>query len=121
MMEDRVIFTGFAPDEDLPVLLNGALAYVQPSLYEGFGIPALNALFCGVPVIVSKTASLPEVVGDAGVLFDPYSVEDIRNAIVRVINDKALQKTMIQKGFKQAKKFSWEKMAKEVIEVLENV
>lgn len=118
-VEDKVIFTGFVPTEDLPYLINGAQAYVLVSLYEGFGIPVLEAMACGVPVVASEISSLPEVVGDAGLLVDPYSVDQIEQAIRTIITDKKLRQKKIELGLKQAEKFSWNKMAKTVLKVLE--
>ena len=80
-LKEDVIFTGYVPEEEVPLLMNGAKAFVFPSLYEGFGMPPLEAMACGTPVIVSNTSSLPEVVGDAGMLVDPESVEEIAEAM----------------------------------------
>ncbi len=120
-IEDKVIFTGFASSEDLPYLINGAVAFVQPSLYEGFGIPVVEAMACGVPVLTSKSSSLPEVVGSAGLTFDPESVTQIEQAIRVISTDKKLREKLVKLSLKQAKKFSWQKMAKETLRVLENV
>lgn len=122
-MEDRVIFTGFAPTEDLPFLLNGALAYILPSLYEGFGIPVVEAMSCGTPVIVSRISSLPEVVdnGKAGMMIDPYSVDDIRQGITKVVNNEKLRQELSKRGLEQAKRFEWQKMAKQVLTVFEGL
>lgn len=118
-IEDRVIFSGFAKAEDLPQLLSGALVFVLPSLYEGFGIPVLEAMACGVPVICSNISSLPEVCGKAGLLIDPYSVTQIEQAIRTIVADKKLRQKKIKEGLEQVKKFSWDKMAKEVLKVFE--
>jgi len=120
-LEDDVIFTGYIPEEDLPALYNGASAFVFPSLYEGFGLPPLEAMACGCPVITSNTSSLPEVVGDAGIMVDPNDVDELAKQIERVLTDKKLRDSMIKKGLKQAKKFSWEKCAKETLKVYEKV
>lgn len=118
---DKVIFTGFVPTEELPYLVNGAKAFVLPSLWEGFGIPAVDAMACGVPVVVSNVSSLPEVVGDAGLLFDPTSVDQIEQAIRTITTDKKLHSKLSKKAIERAKKFSWKKMTKDVIRVLETV
>lgn len=118
-IEDKVIFAGFAPTGDLPYLLSGSIAYVLPSLYEGFGIPVVEAMACGVPVIVSNTSSLPEVVGDAGLMVDPHSIDQIEQAIRTIVTDKKLRLKLSKKGLEQARKFSWKKMARDVIKVLE--
>jgi glycosyltransferase involved in cell wall biosynthesis len=120
-IEDKVIFTNFVPSEDLPLLMNGAVAYVLPSLWEGFGIPPLEAMACGVPVIVSNVSSLPEVVGDAGLLVDPNSVDQIEQAIRLVSTDKKIRDKLSIKSLERAKRFSYKKMAKEVIKVLEEL
>lgn len=120
-IEDRVIFTGYAPTEDLPYLISGALAFVLPSLGEGFGIPVVEAMACGTPVIVSNRSSLPEVVGQAGLLIDPDSTDQIEQAIRTVVSDQKLRVKLSEAGFLQAKKYSWEKMAKAVIKIFEGV
>lgn len=119
--EDKVIFTGFVPAEDLPYLINGARAYILPSLWEGFGIPPLEAMACGTPVIVSSVSSLPEVVGSAGALVDPYSVEQIEQAIRAIGFDKKLRALKSREALKQAAKFSWTKMARIILKTFEEV
>lgn len=116
-IEDRVNFCGFVPLEDLPNLISGAKAYILPSLWEGFGIPVLEAMACGTPVIVSNVSSLPEVVGNGGLTFDPYSVDQIEQAIRTITSDKKLQVKYSKAGILQAKKFSWEKSAKAVLKL----
>lgn len=118
-IEDRVKFLGFVPTDELQTLLVGAIAYIQPSLYEGFGIPVVEAMASGVPVIVSNVSSLPEVVGKAGLLVDPYSVDQIEQAIRTITTDKKLQQKYSKAGIIQAKKFSWDKMAKTVLKIFE--
>lgn len=120
-IEDRVIFTGFIPVEDLPLLLSDAVAFIQSSLWEGFGIPVLEAMACGTPVIVSNVSSLPEVVGEAGLLVDPYSVDQTEQAIRTIISDKKLRQKKSKEGIEQARKFSWDKMAETVLKVFEKV
>lgn len=120
-IEDKVIFTGFAPTEDLPLLVNGAVAFVLPSLYEGFGIPVVEAMACGTPVIVSNVSSLPEIVGKAGLLIDPKSTDQIEQAIRTISADKKLRAKLSKLSLVQAKKFSWKKCTKEVIKVLETI
>lgn len=120
-LSEKVIFTGFFPEEDLPYLISGALAFVMPSLFEGFGIPALEAMASGVPVVVSRKASLPEVVGEAGVYVDPYNVEDIAKSLQLVSNFESNQREkMVKAGLKQAMKFSWQKAARETLEILKD-
>lgn len=119
-IENRVIFTSFAPTKDLPALLSASEAFILPSLWEGFGIPALEAMACGTPVLVSNVSSLPEVVGHAAALFDPYSVKSISEAIAKAANNGSIRKKRVQLGLKQAKKFSWVKCAEETLKILEN-
>ncbi len=120
-IEDRVIFTGFVPNEELPYLLSGSSGFILPSLWEGFGIPVLEAMACGIPVIVSNVSSLPEVVGSAGLLIDPGSTDEIEQAIRTIYADKKLRYKYCKKSLEQARKFSYKKMAKQVIKVLEEV
>lgn len=120
-IEDKIIFTGFAPTEDLPYLLNGAEAFILPSLYEGFGIPVIEAMATGTPVIVSSVASLPEVAGKAGLFVDPLSVDQITQAIRTIAADKKLNIKKSKESLIQSKKFSWKKMAKIVLKTFEEV
>ncbi len=120
-LDKDIIFTGYAPYEDLPLLLNGADVFIYPSLYEGFGLPPLEAMACGIPVITSNVSSLPEVVADAGMLVDPNSVDSIAEVLYQVVSDKKLREQMRQKGLARAGLFSWEKVAVETIKLLEEV
>lgn len=117
-IQKEVKFLDFVPTEDLPVLYEHALCYVLPSLYEGFGLPVLEAMKYGCPVITSNVSSLPEAGGDAAMYVDPKSVNDIAEKIEKVISDEELQAEMKKKGYEHIKKFSWEKAAKETLEVL---
>lgn len=116
---ERVRFTGFVPEEDLAALLSGALAFVFPSLYEGFGLPVVEAMACGTPVICSQASSLPEVAGDAAVLADPLDTESLATALVRVVSDEGLRRDLIRRGLQQARSFSWQRCARETLDVLE--
>ncbi len=118
-IDSRVIFTGYIPNDEVVALLNGATCFILPSLWEGFGIPVVEAFACGTPVIVSNVSSLPEVVGKAGLLVDPKSQDQIEQAIRVYLSDKKLRSKMIKLGTEQVKKYSWEKMAKKVVEVFE--
>lgn len=109
-LTERVIFTGYVDDSDVPMLINGARAFCFPSLYEGFGMPPLEAMACGVPVMVSNTSSLPEVVGECGISVDPLSVEDIARGLIKMTDDEFVREQSI-KGIERAKAFSWEKSA----------
>ncbi|HEB50432.1 MAG TPA: glycosyltransferase family 1 protein [Desulfobulbus sp.] len=112
-LKDRVIFTGYVADEDLSALYGGALAFVYPSLYEGFGLPPLEAMQCGLPVITSNTSSLPEVVGDAGIMVDPEDTDALAGAMLRVGEDAGLRRRMREKGLARAARFSWSRCARE--------
>ena len=120
-LEDRCIFLGRVSSEDLLCLYNSAQVLVQPSYYEGFGLPPLEAMACGTPVIVSNVSSLPEVVGDAGFLVDPNSVDELAVALWRVLTDEPLRKQCIERGFKRAQSFSWDKAARQTLEVYRHV
>lgn len=120
-VEDRVIFTGFVPDEDLPALYSTAKCFVYPSYFEGFGLPPLEAMQCGTPVIAGDRTSLPEVVGDAGLLVDPFDVNAIASALQRIISDDKLREDLRRKGLERASKFSWTEAARQTIDVFEIV
>ncbi|MBI4655128.1 MAG: glycosyltransferase family 4 protein, partial [Elusimicrobia bacterium] len=94
---------------------------VYPSLYEGFGYPPLEAMACGCPVTASNATSIPEIVGDAGILFDPYNTEEMAQAIEKVLKNPDLRQELVRKGFEQVKKFSWEKTARQTLEVYKKV
>jgi len=111
----RVHFLGRVSDEELVWLYNAAQMLVLPSFYEGFGLPPLEAMACGAPVIVSNVSSLPEVVGDAGMLVDPTAVNELTVAIWRLLSDTALRQELIERGFKRAACFSWERAARETL------
>ena len=108
-----VILPGYVPDEDLPAIYAGAQALVLPSLYEGFGLPVLEAMACGTPVTCSDTSSLPEIAGDAALHFDPDSVESLTDALRHLLSDTDLRAALRQRGFEQAAKFSWDRVAAE--------
>lgn len=120
-LEKEIILLGYVAEEDLPGLYFLASIFVFPSLYEGFGLPVLDALNMGCPTIASNTSSLPEIVGEAGILIDPSEIKAWSNALGKLILDKKMQSKLREKGPKQAKNFSWEKCAKETLEVYEEV
>ena len=120
-LPSHVHLTGFVPDQLLPALYSGAKAFVYPSLYEGFGLPPLEAMACGTPVIVSNTTSLPEVVGNAGLRVDPLNVEQIADAIQRLVTNNNLHQSLQKKGLERAKLFSWDKTAASTWNVLREV
>ncbi|MCS6267369.1 MAG: glycosyltransferase family 4 protein [Vampirovibrio sp.] len=113
----RVIVTGYVADADLSALYSGATGFVLPSLYEGFGLPVLEAMQCGTPVLCSNTASLPEVGGDAALYASPTDGTEFQQQIVTLLNNPELRQQMVKKGFEQAKKFSWEQSAKDTLVV----
>ena len=115
VLQNRVIFTGFIPDQYLSALYSGAEAFLYPSLYEGFGLPPLEAMQCGLPVIVSNTSSLPEVVGDAGILIDPLDKDLICDAMLQVLQDKDFRMSYVAKGLERAKEFSWHRCAEKTV------
>lgn len=120
-IEGKIKFLDYVPDEDLPSLYQNALCFVLPSLYEGFGLPVLEAMSHGCPVVTSNVSSLPEAAGEAAVYVDPESVKSIKEGIEKVVKDKTLRENLIKKGYEQVKKFSWEKCALETLKVLEEV
>jgi glycosyltransferase involved in cell wall biosynthesis len=117
----RVHLTGYVDEGDLAALYTGARLFVMPSLYEGFCLPVLEAMACGTPVACSSASSLPEVVGDAAVTYDPHSVEDMVRAIGRVLADDELQEVLVVRGHKRCAEFTWNACARQVIDVLERV
>jgi glycosyltransferase involved in cell wall biosynthesis len=120
-IERQVLMPGFISGKDLVAIYNLATVYCQPSFYEGFGLPVLEAMTCGCPVVASKVASLPEICGDAAVMVDPRDYNNIAKGLEKLIRDKSTRNKLIEKGFKQVKKFSWEKTAKETLRVYEKV
>lgn len=115
LLQKRVVFTGFVPDEYLSAIYSGATGFLYPSLYEGFGLPPLEAMQCGVPVIVSSTSSLPEVVGDAGILVDPHDIDQICQAMLSLLTDEELRKIYVRKGIERAGNFSWKHCADQTV------
>jgi alpha-1,3-rhamnosyl/mannosyltransferase len=116
-----VVTTGYVPDEDLPALYSGASLFVYPSHYEGFGMPPLEAMACGVPVIAANNSSLPEVVGDAGILIESTDAKLLAMSIEQVLTQPSLAKEMAAKGLLRAKQFSWESGAAKLLDVIHAV
>jgi glycosyltransferase involved in cell wall biosynthesis len=114
---DRVIFTGYVPDEDLSALYSGATAFVYASLYEGFGLPPLEAMQCGIPVITSNSSALPEVVDDAGIMVDPEDADALSQAMLDVLTNAELRSRLQSKGLARAAGFSWAKCAADTVKV----
>ena len=113
---DEIRFLGIVPEEDLPVLYSGSSVFVFPSLYEGFGLPLVEAMACGVPVIASNTSSVPEVVGDAALLVSPTEPQAFTEAILRVRSDHNLRKALIEKGLSRAAGFRWDRAASQLLD-----
>lgn len=109
----RVHLTGYVDDADLPALLSGALAFVFPSLYEGFGMPVLEAMACGTPVLTSTTSSLPEVAGDAALLVPPHDTAALAEALAQLVSDAALRDSLRERGTEWAKQFTWKRCAEQ--------
>lgn len=120
-LTERVRFLHDVPDEDLPGLYNAASLLATPSFYEGFGLPALEAMACGTPVVVAERASLPEVAGDAGLLVNPDDPDDVARALTRVLTDEPLQARMRELGLAQAARFTWEETARKTLAVYRRV
>ena len=117
-IEDRVKFLGYVPEKDLPYFYSGAIALTFPSFFEGFGLPILEAQACGCPVLTSNVSSMPEMAGQGAIFVDPYNIDDIVEGMVRIKNQESRIK-LIKRGFENIKRFSWEKCARETLEVLE--
>jgi|GEM_PF-199969 len=115
LSKDRIIITGYVADEDLAAIYSGAMVFIYPSLYEGFGLPPLEAMQCGIPVITSNNSSLPEVVGDAGIMLDAADADGLCHSILKLYSTPALRQEMSLKSIAQAKKFSWERCTQETI------
>lgn len=120
-VEDSVRFLGFVPIETLRSLYQAASAFVFPSLYEGFGLPPLEAMACGTPVVCSNVSALPEVVGSAAVVVNPENVFDIARGMKEVLLDENLRADLIKRGFEQARQFSWDRGARQVLEAYQEV
>lgn len=120
-IKKKIHFLGYLPKEELPLLYSGARAFTFPSLWEGFGLPPLEAMACGVPVVTSNVSSLPEVVENAALLVDPNSHEQIAEAIYKVLTDEDLASKLKYAGIKQAAKFTWKNTAQQTLEVYKNI
>lgn len=120
-LRSKILLTGYVVNTDLPAIYNLCRIFLYPSLRESFGIPMLEAMRCGVPVITSNTSSMPEVSGDAAYIVDPYKPEEITDAIIDLLSNEKLRDELIEKGYKQSKKFSWKNMAIDVLKLYEEV
>jgi glycosyltransferase involved in cell wall biosynthesis len=115
---DRVILPGYVADADLPALYSGASVYAFPSLYEGFGFPALEAMACGTPVVCANTSSLPEIVGDAALTIAPTDAIALSEAIARLLTDEELSTTLVERGKERVRQFTWEASARATLDTL---
>ncbi len=105
--EKDILFTGYIPDSDLPALLSGATSFVYPSYFEGFGLPVLEAMQCGTPVIAGNCTSIPEVAGDAALLFDAFDTDELTTALARIVDDASFRASLRERGLERAKQFNW--------------
>ena len=117
----KVQITGYLPREDLVPLYAGAALFVYPSLYEGFGMPLLEAMASGVPIVAAKTSSIPEVIGNAGILVDPLNISEMAEAVRRVLSDPSLRASLTEKGIQRARGFTWERAAQETLRIYQEV
>jgi glycosyltransferase involved in cell wall biosynthesis len=120
-LTEQVRFLGRVDDADLPALYNGALFLAYPTLYEGFGLPALEAMACGTAVLTSNVSSLPEIVGQAGVYVEPKDIESITQGLRLLLDDNQLRQELVEKGVERAKSFNWRKAAEETTAVYTNL
>lgn len=120
-LENQVTLTGYVPESDLPGLINCAEVFAYPSMFEGFGLPPLEAMACGIPVVCSNASSLPEVVGEAGMLLPPDDVRGWAEALTRLLTDSALHADLRARGLARARQFTWETAARKTLEVYETV
>lgn len=120
-LENQIYFPGYIDEADLPHLYAMADALAYPSLYEGFGLPLVEAMACGTPVVASRTSSMPEVVGNAGLLVDPYSVQEICDALAKVLIDRKLHDQLTELGLERVKRFSWQKAAGQLHELMSDL
>lgn len=120
-LESDIIFAGYLPEEDLPFIYNGADLFISPSVFEGFGIPPVEAMACGTPVLYSDIPAHREIIGDAGVAFNPLDINDISQTVLNALSDTALLKELSEKGIKRAGDFSWDNTAKKTLEVYQEI
>lgn len=117
----KIIYTGYVSEDDLALIYNKASVFVFPSFYEGFGLPPLEAMACGCPVIVSDRASLPEVCSDSALYVNPHKPEEIADSIIKILNDQEVRNQLVRKGLERVKTFKWENTAKDILKIFEEV
>jgi Glycosyltransferase len=120
-VRDQILFVGYVPEEDLPALYTAAKCFVYPSYFEGFGIPTLEAMRCGTPTITSDRTCFPEIIGDAGLMVDPFDERAILEVLVRVLGDEKLRKELSEKGTKRASLYDWKETARQTLKVYDRV
>lgn len=120
-LTDYVHFTGYVPEEDLTTLYSMSDIFLFPSLYEGFGLPVIEAMACGVPVVTSNSSCLPEIAGDAAILVDPHNHDDIADGIERLLMDQELRNVCTERGLARAQKFSWENAGRQLLEIFHEI
>ncbi len=120
-LRERIHFAGYVADEDLPALYSLASLFAFPSHYEGFGIPVLEAMACGTPVVCANNSSLPEIAGDAALLIEATDTEALANAMLQLVIDTSLREKLIQRGYEQARKFRWEEAARRLLDVYSEI
>ena len=121
MVENHIIWLGYVPDDLLPKLYSEATAFIFPSLYEGFGLPVIEAMACGCPTLCSNFASLPEIAGDAAHFFNPLDIKDIADSIRKVCEDSQYQKKLSKAGLLRAKNFSWDTSSSKHMNLIETI
>ena len=120
-LRTEIVMTGYVPNIEMPAIINQCKVFLYPSLRESFGIPILEGMACGVPVITSNTSSMPEIAGDAAILVDPYKSDEIVSAIELILNDTAFRDSLCKKGIKRAEQFSWQHMAEKYLELYKEI
>ena len=121
LIDDKIIFTGFIPDDELPLFYNAAELFIYPSLYEGFGLPPLEAMSCATPVITSNLTSIPEVTKDCAILIDPFNKDELASSILNLLNSESLLQEYSQKGYKNSLDFTWRNTAIATLKAYEHV